>query len=509
MSSYSSPFSFDSLCRAFGQHASLPLGGVFTPELLSQVACRYQVCFATGPNDFWTVALTSMAWVCQCLFPAKSCLSAVSRVVALCVVLGLAAPSANTGAFCKARAKLPADFLRELATTLSRLLEEQAPLHWRWRGRRVILVDGTTLSAADTAANQAEYPQHHQQQPGLGFPILRMVVLFGLATASLLACAFGRFEGDDTGETALLRDLLDELQEGDILVADRYYCAWWLVALAQQRGILVCFRLSAARKEEFPGGWSGQRRDYQTTWHKPKRPERMDRQFYDSLPGSLQVRIVDYRVPVPGFRPSRVTVATTLLGEKEFPAEDIADLYHKRWHVEVDIRTIKQTMQMEELSCLSPQMLQAEIWTHWLGYNLARLVAAQAALSRRLQPRQISFSAVRANLESFYQALASSREEKWQQAVQELWRAITAQRVGQRPERSEPRETKRRAKNKYEPLRQPRPQRRAELLREKLAEEQKCPQETTRPEPKQEQQLPGERQAARTKGSKNKQAVPA
>jgi putative transposase len=477
MSCYSSAFSFDTLCRAFAQHSSLPLGQIFTPELLTHLACRHNVCFAVGPDEIWGVALTCMAWLFQSLFAQKSCLTAVSRVVALCVLLGLAAPSSNTGAFCKARNKLSADFLRELALTVSRVLEEEAPARWRWRGRRVILIDGTTIDAPDTSANQAEYPQHGQQQPGLGFPVLRMVVLLGLATASLLACAFGRYEGEDTGETALLRVVLDELQEGDILVADRYYCTWWLLALTQQRGILVCFRLCAARKEEFPRGNSGNAGDYQTAWPKPKRPDWMDQKTYDSLPASLSVRIIDYAVPVPGFRPSRIKVATTMLCGKTFPAEDVADLYHKRWHVEVDIRTIKQTMKMEELSCLKPEMLRAEIWTHWLSYNLARLVAAQAALSKGLQPRQISFSGVRANLESFSQGLVSSTDEKWQTTVQELWRAITTHVVGDRPGRSEPREKKRREKHKYEPLRQPRRQRRAELARIKAAEEQKARQQ--------------------------------
>jgi hypothetical protein len=435
------------------------------------------VSFANGPDEIWGVALTSLAWLFQCLFPQKSCLTAVSRVVALCVLLGLAAPSANTGAFCKARDKLPTDFLRELALTLSRALEEQAPSRWRWRGRRVILIDGTIINAPDTSANQAEYPQHSQQQPGLGFPVLRLVVLFGLATASLLACAFGRYEGEDTGETALLRVVLDELEAGDILVADRYYCTWWLLALTQQRGILVCFRLCAARKEEFPRGAAGNAHDYPTAWPKPKRPDWMDQETYDSLPNSLTVRIINYAVPVAGFRPSRITVATTMLCGKTFSSEDIADLYHKRWHVEVDIRTIKQTMQMEELSCLTPEMLRAEIWTHWLSYNLARLVAAQAALAKKLEPRQISFSAVRANLESFAQGLVSSTGAKWDTTVRELWRAVATHRVGDRPGRSEPREKKRREKHKYEPLRQPRRQRREELARKKAAEEEQARQE--------------------------------
>ena len=166
-------------------------------------------------------------------------------------------------------------------------------------------------------------------------------------------------------------------------------------------------------------------------------------------------------------------------------------------------------MQMEELSCLSPDMLRAEVWAHWLSYNLARLTAAQAALAKGLQPRQVSFSAARANLESFRQALASSTGEQWQQAVRQLWRAITAHRVGNRPGRSEPHEKKRRAKNKYEPLRQPRGQRRAELLREKMAQEEKGRQEAAKQQGKPEQQPPAQPQAAKAKARKNKQAVPA
>jgi hypothetical protein len=505
MSSYSTRLSFDTLCRAFGQHASFPLGQLFTPELLTHLADRHNASFANGPDGIWGVALTSTVWILQCLFARKSCLAAVSRAVALCAVLGLAAPSSNTGAFCKARAKLAADFFRELALAVGRGLEQEAPLRWRWRGRRVVLVDGTTLDAPDTLANQAEYPQQPQQQPGLGFPLLRLVALFGLATASLLGCAFGRYEGEDTGEMALLRQVLDELQPGDILVADRYYCSWWLLATAQQRGILVCFRLNASRKEEFPRGHAGSAGDYQTAWPKPKRPDWLDQPTYDGLPPSLAVRIVDYAVPVAGFRPSRVKVATTLLCPQAFPAEDMADLYHQRWHVELDIRVMKQTLGMQELTCLSPGMLRAEIWAHWSSYNLARLVAAQAALSRGLRPRQISFSGVSANLESFWQGLASSTGEVWQQRVRELWRAISTHQVGNRPGRSEPREKKRREKSKYPPLRQPRTQRRAELLREKA---QKEAEEKVRQEAKAKGEPPAsERVGAPAKGSTARRAT--
>src|SRR5207302_7855652 len=136
--------------------------------------------------------------------------------------------AAATGGYCKARAKLPEPLLRRLTLEAGQRLESQAPGRWRWHNRRVLLADGGELSLPDTEANQREYPQSAAQRPGLGFPQIRLVVLLTFATAALVGAAFGPRKGKETGETALFRTLLAQIQAGDVVVADRYYCSYWM-----------------------------------------------------------------------------------------------------------------------------------------------------------------------------------------------------------------------------------------------------------------------------------------
>ncbi len=207
-----------------------------------------------------------------------SCVAAVARVMVLRIALGLPPCSANTGAYCKARAKLPEDFLRGLTYLVGDAVEDQAPDGWRWRGRRVLLADGCEVTAADTPANQKEYPQPGSQKPGLGFPRIRLVVLLTFATASLVGAACGPHQGQETGETALFRALLDRLRPGDVVVADRYYCSYWMVALLWQRGVDVVFRLHQRRDYDFRRGRRLGRGDHVVAWAKPQRPDWMDQE---------------------------------------------------------------------------------------------------------------------------------------------------------------------------------------------------------------------------------------
>src|SRR4051812_41127691 len=112
----------------------------------------------------------------------------------------------------------------------------------------------------DTAANQAVYPQSRSQRPGVGFPLMRWVALIGLATGAVLGTAVGPWRGKETGESALFRTLLGSLRPGDVLVADRYYCSYWLIALAQVRGSrlssasISCGTPISAAADGSPGG---------------------------------------------------------------------------------------------------------------------------------------------------------------------------------------------------------------------------------------------------------------
>jgi len=427
------------------------------------VAAAEQVVFGTAADAVYSVPLTLWAFIAQALSDQKSCVAAVARVIVFLTALGREACAAGTGAYCKARAKLPETFLRRLVTDVGQQLEAHMPHAWRWRGHVVKMVDGSTLSAPDTPANQAVYPQSRSQQPGVGFPLLRWVALIGLATGVVFDSAFGPWRGKETGETALFRTLLDRLQAGDVLLADRYYCSYWMVAQAQARGVHVVFRQHHLRHTDFRRGRRLGRNDHVVTWTKPQRPQWMDPETYAAVPDTLTLREVRSQETTRGCRIKELVVVTTLLDDEAYPLEDILDLYQKRWHVEIDLRSIKTHMKMEVLRCRTPAMVHKEIWAHLLAYNLVRKVMAQAAQEHDVTPRQLSFAGAMQTLNEFRTLLLTAGDDALPELSTRILAAIASHRVGNRPNRVEPRKIKRRPKG-YSRMLKPRAEERAKLL---------------------------------------------
>jgi hypothetical protein len=455
---------FATVLRSFASADGLPFTDVLTAQDIHDACAAEDVGFGEGPHAVYTPAVTLWAFLAQCLSASKSCVAAVARVLVLRVALGLPPCGAGSGAYCKARAKLPESLLRRLTYQAGVSLEQQAPDAWRWQSRRVLLVDGCELSMPDTPANQQDYPQLQNQKPGLGFPRLRLVVLLAFATAAAVGAALGPVKGKGAGETERFRTLLDRIAAGDVIVADRYYCTWWLVALVQRQGAAVCFRLHHLRHYDFRKGRRLGAGDHAVPWPKPARPAWMDADTYASLPKFVQVREVRVRVTTPGFRVRDFIVATTLTDAGAVSAAQIADLYHHRWHVELDIRSLKQTLAMDVLSCKTPEMVRREVWAHLLAYNLTRRVLAQAALAGQGTPRQLSFAGAVQTLNAFRWLLTVGGGDDGGRSVRALLLAVATHRVGNRPGRVEPREVKRRQKVKL--LTKPRAQRRAELLQQ-------------------------------------------
>jgi hypothetical protein len=456
---------FTSVLHAVAQQPGQPFLDALPEQRLAQMATEEGIAFGQRPDTTYTPAVTTWAFLLQVLSSSKSCVAAVARVAVLMTLLCRPVPSAHTGAYCKARAKLSARFLRRAARTLGTEVEDQAPDNWRWHNRRVILVDGTEIHLPDTPANQAAYPQSRQQQPGLGFPSLRLVVLMAFATGVLLDAADGPCQGKESGETALLRALLDSLRPGDVVVADRYYCSYWMIAMLRERGVDVAARLHQLRPCNFNRGQRLGAGDVLQVWARPQRPTWMDEATYERMPETLTIRLVRVVVNNPGYRSEMLVVATTLVDAQTYSSADIGDLYHRRWHVELDIRSIKQTMGMEELSCKTPAMARKELWTYLLAYNTVRRLLAAAALETGRQPRQLSMAGALQTLETFRSELqgrdlgnAASKA-----LVRVVLRLVGSHLVGERPGRVEPRRTKRR-QQKYPLLRQPRAEARAALL---------------------------------------------
>jgi hypothetical protein len=323
---------------------SFALGGpdddLLTEQDMQQACQRHGVAFAAQPGAIWTPVLTLWAFLGQCASAAKTCTSAVARALVWRLALAQDPCSVNTGAYCKARARLPEAFLRDLTCTLGGRLEAQAPDDWHWRGRHVKVLDGTVCTAADTAENQRIYPQRDNLPGGVGFPLVRLVVLFGLASAACLDAVFGAYSGKGAGETTLARLLLPRLSAGDVLLGDRIFASYWLIAQALARGADVVFRLHAHRKRDGNSHSSRLERalgqdDNLVVWRKPKRPEWLDQASYEAMPAELQVRIVWRRVEVPGFRTQEIEIVTTLLDAEAYPAQEVVTLYRRRWWAEI------------------------------------------------------------------------------------------------------------------------------------------------------------------------------
>ena len=451
----SSARQLEMMCQQFGEGAELPFAPLLSAQRVAQVLAEEQ---AVWRDCLYSPALTLWAFLSQCLCPDGSCRKAVARVLAWLVSQGEKACSAKTDPYCKARQRLPLSLVTRLARATGRDLTAQLPAAWRWLGHRVKLIDGSTVTMPDTPALQAAFPQQCQQAPGLGFPIARIMVVFCLACGSVIDAALGQYQGKATGENKLFRALTDCIEPNDVFVGDRFYGSFWELALLQQRGAHGVFRVNQKRRIDFRRGQRLGRYDHVVTWTKPKqRSDGMDDTTYAALPDQLSVREVRVQVQQRGFRVKVLVVATTLLDAQKYSATALADLYRDRWHAELNLRSLKGPLGLDVLRCKSPAMVRKEFWTRLLAYNLVRGVMAQAAAAHDTTPEQISFQGTLQTLAAFTPLVEHAAADQLTPLWTALLEAIARHRVGERPNRIEPRAVKRRPKA-YPLLRRPRAQ---------------------------------------------------
>jgi hypothetical protein len=384
---------------------------------------------------------TLSMFLAQVMSADRSCRQAVNQAAINRLMATLPACSTHTGGYCRARQRLPLDMVKALTSHLVRMVEQQTSADWLCQGRRVLLVDGTTVSMPDTPENQTSYPQQGGQLVGLGFPICRIVGVTSLASGVLLDAAIGPLNGKGSGEQGLLRELLDRFQPGDILLGDAFYPTYFLLAEMQARQVDIVMEQSGQRrrKTDFRRGQRLGQRDHLIVIDKPKqKPDWMAQTDYDTAPDSLTIR--EFRAA------GRILVTTMITPSKNA----LGALYKRRWHIELDIRQIKEVMGMNILSCKTPDMARKEIWVHLLGYNLIRLLMAQAAKLANVKPRDLSFKHCLQLWLSWVQRRCSV------DMYPVLFTLIAQQRVGRRPGRVEPRAVKRRPKP-YPLLTKPRP----------------------------------------------------
>jgi hypothetical protein len=404
----------------------------------------------TAARSFWqgwvyTPAVTVWVFLSQCLSPDHSCREAVARLIAWRVARGQEPCSAETGAYCTARNDLPEEALHALVRDTGKQVEEESPETWLWHGRKVRVVDGSTITMPDTPANQAAYPQQKSQKPGCGFPLARILVVFSLSVGTVLEAAIGKHKGKQTGENSLFRQLHATLAEGDVVLADRYFSGWFDMALLGQRGVDMVVRKHQLRPTDFRTGKRLGKEDHLVVWSRPERPAWMSVEQYLTLPATLTLREVRVRVSQPGMRTKSLLVVTTLLDAQQYPADEIASLYRRRWQAELHLRSLKIVLQMDHLRCKTPQRVRNEFSMHLTGYNLIRGVMAAAAQQAGKCPWDISFKGTLQTLSQFLPLLLSgATTEVWCEA---LLTAVAVHVVGDRPDRFEPRRVKRRPKH--------------------------------------------------------------
>jgi hypothetical protein len=401
----------------------------------------------------YSPAVTIWVFLAQCLSSDHSCREAVARLIAWRLAQGLPPCSAETGAYCTARERIPEEACLQLARDAGRRADDEAPADWRWRGRRVLDVDGSTITLPDTPENQAEYPQVPGQRRGCGFPIARIVVVFSLAVGTVLDAAIGKYQGKQTGENSLFRTLHEVLREGDVVLADRYFSGWFDLALLQQRGVDTVVRKHQLRATDFRTGTRLGSGDHLVCWSKPARPDWMSQEHNASLSAEMTLREVRVVVQQKGFRTKELIIVTTLLDPEQYPAAEIAALYRRRWEAELNLRSLKIVLQMDHLRCKTPHRVRNEFYMHLVAYNLIRQTMAVAALAAGVEPWTVSFKGALQTITNLLPLLSTRvSTADWCEALLD---AIATHVVGDRPDRFEPRVKKRRPK-KYKFMREPR-----------------------------------------------------
>ena len=415
---------------------------------------EYRDCLFTPLITLWT-------FLAQVLNPDGSCRQAVAKLLAFLAASKCSGREfqRDTGPYCKARQRLPETLVAQLARDAGEQLHRRHPAAGEASaaagrllgGRTVKVVDGTTVSMPDTPANQHDYPQPAPQKPGLGFPMARLVAILSLNCAAVLALAIGPYAGKQSGELALFRSLWEDtaaaLEAGDVLLGDRYYASYWTIASLLRRGVDSLFRQHQRRKSDFRAGRRLGKHDHLIVLRRPSAPpDWMDATTFEQMPETLTVREVRLVVAQCGFRVRTLVLVTTLLDAQLYSKQELAEAFRCRWHVELDLRSIKRTMNMSVLRCKTPAMVRKEIWMHLLAYNLVRTVMAEAAERAGIEPREVSFAGSMQTINAWSPFLMMASAHEAHILMDVLLKAIARHRVGDRPDRYEPRAVKRRAK---------------------------------------------------------------
>src|ERR671915_1420524 len=415
----------------------------------------------TRPQGLYSLPVTLKTFLMQCLAQDHSCRTAVATAKDR----GWLPPSASPGtaAYCRARDALAAEGLQRAVEHTAEALSSRVSDEHLWRGRQVQVVDGTGIALPDTEANQEDYPQPSEQKPGCGFPVLRLVAFMSLATGAVSRYCIGTLHDH---EQRLFQELRPHLKAHDVVLGDRNFGTFATLVLLKRQGVDGVFRRPQARgagaKTIKPLGQD----DHLVRWSfipRKQHPVWLDASV--RLPSTFVVREVSFHVRQPGFRTKSVTLVTTLLDAKRYPAWALAKLYLRRWRMELWLRDIKITMDMDMLRTKTPARARAELAMFLVGYNLIRTVMFDAAKMSEVRLEQVSFKSALMRFGLWYAGLRGSiRIRVWLLRYPAMLSDLGRDLNPDRPGRYEPRVVKRRPKP-FPRMQQPRQVWRQQLVR--------------------------------------------
>jgi hypothetical protein len=350
--------------------------------------------------------------------------------------------SPSLGSVAKARYRLPLEIWMKLFEWLSMRAQNLSQSFDKWKGHRVVLLDGSCVSMPDNPELFEEFGRPTGCHGQCRYPLARLVTLCIAGTMTVLGYALGRYDED---ENYLARPLLGKLQKGDLLLADRHFAAahfYWhyksigvefLTKAHQRLKISRIKRIKSYSQNDFLG-WLNINEIYRR-----KNP---------ALPAKIMVRFIRVLVRERGQRKT-VWLVTSLLDDSIYPAKEIALLYGKRWRIETLFREVKINLSADVLRSMCPQAIRKEVAARLIAVNIVRMIMIEAAIENNVDPIRISFvHAVRAIL-MFAPALACEPVWKLPQIYRAMLVEIGTNLVPERLGRNEPRAVTR--ENKHYP----------------------------------------------------------
>lgn len=400
------------------------------------------------------------AWLAQILEANASCSKAVSLIQHWSRTNKLTIPASNTSSYCQARKRLKLSFLKNIHRRISKKLNDSIQPLDQWQGYNLKAMDGSSIQLMDTQQNQNRYPQPCGQKPGCGFPTMGIVGLLNLSHGGwehLQTCPHTDHDSKAAAK------LTQHLEQGDLLLADRAFCSYELIACSLTQGAEILMRLHQAREKALD--WKKAKpispHERLVTWKRPSQPagSKLSPDEWQQLPKTLTLRLIRFGYENRQGNKARMVLVTSLTNYKNHPWQQVATLYHQRWDIELKLRDLKTTLRLEKLDVKSPKMAHKTLWMSVIAYNLVRYLMQQAAAQNAQPIWSISFKGVldliNTSHENFRHYAATPRQKIT--ALKQFIKICATKIINLRPYRKEPRAVKRRPKN-YHLLTKPRNQ---------------------------------------------------